>query len=263
MTSITAVHPHPRIRARLDELASGRARKRSRRLVGLGAAVLLSLGAAGLTQTPLLDVDRIEVLGSSTLNDELVRAVAAVDLDAQVLGFDTDAVRDRLLAHPRVETATVDARWNGTVEIVLTERREAAQFMTPGAALLVATDGTVLESVPARLASPHSTIPWVSGATFTALPGDTVPPELRDGLAVAAGLPSDLRVVTERVEIRTDGLGLRLVGGATIDLGDARELDAKFDAARSFIEQVHLRCLDSINVRAPLVPVLRRLESCV
>ena len=88
--------------------------------------------------------------------------------------------------------------------------------------------------------------------------GAALPPELADPVLVADSLPPDIARVTERIELSVGGLALRLDGGGLVEFGDARALDAKFDALRAFLAQVDLSCLGEIDVQAPQVPVLTR-----
>ena len=57
-------------------------------------------------------------------------------------------------------------------------------------------------------------------------------------------------------------LELVLFGGGRVNLGDATDLDQKFLSALTMVVQLDLACLDSIDVRAPSVPVLTRTAGC-
>ena len=119
-------------------------------------------------------------------------------------------------------------------------------------------DPVPLEPLPPEI----DVLPEIAGAMFSTDRGRQIPDVLDDALRVAAVLPADISSVTDRIEITVDSLVLRVVGGGDIALGDARDLDAKFDAVRAFLAQVDLSCLDTLNVRAPSVPVIRRTPNC-
>jgi hypothetical protein len=121
-------------------------------------------------------------------------------------------------------------------------------------------DEAVVELAP--LAPEIASLPEIAGAMFRTERGKSIPDVLNDALVVAAELPADIASITERVEITVDSLVLRSVGGGAISLGDARDLHEKFDAIRAFLAQVDLSCLDTLNVRAPSVPVIRRGSNC-
>ncbi len=119
-------------------------------------------------------------------------------------------------------------------------------------------DPAPLEPLPPEI----DVLPEIAGAMFSTDRGRQIPDVLDDALRVAAVLPADISSVTDRIEITVDSLVLKVVGGGDIALGDARDLDAKFDAVRAFLAQVDLSCLDTLNVRAPSVPVIRRTPNC-
>ena len=119
-------------------------------------------------------------------------------------------------------------------------------------------DPAPLEPLPPEI----DVLPEIAGAMFSTDRGRQIPDVLDDALRVAAVLPADISSVTDRIEITVDSLVLKVVGGGDIALGDARDLVAKFDAVRAFLAQVDLSCLDTLNVRAPSVPVIRRTPNC-
>jgi len=288
---------HPRFRARRAEVEDQSLRSRNRKLIAGGAMILALLLLAASTQSALLDVDEVRVVGAERAEPDYLREVAAIEIGAPILGLDTDTAEERLSALPEIASAAATASWNGTVTIEINERTPVARIESIEGTVVVAADGVVLlviappaapgrddsgdvtasgdasagnqelqqslraarlEKLPADIAA----LPELAGAMFTTEPGDRVPEVLADALMVAAQLPNDIATVTDRVEITVDSLELRVVGGGAISLGDARDLDAKFDAVRAFLAEVDLSCLETLNVRAPTVPVIERNSGC-
>lgn len=309
--------PHPRIRERRAEVEDQTQRSRQRRLIALAVVVALIILAGAATQSPLLDVDEVRVVGAERTSADYLREVAGVDLGTPLLGLDTDAIEERLVVLPEVATVTAASTWGGLVTVEITERLPVARIESAEGTVVIAGDGLVLEvidrtpplsnteesvtnteesvtengvsgnteaggsatgetaestktadstdpeqQVLAPLPVEIEVLPEIAGAMFSTGRGKQIPDVLDDALRVATALPADIAVITERIEITVDSLVLKAVGGGEILLGDARDLDKKFDAVRAFLAQVDLSCLDSLNVRAPSVPVIRRTPNC-
>lgn len=285
---------HPRIQQRRAEVEDASSRRRRRRLGVLGGIGALVLLAGAATQSPLLDVDEVRVVGAVVTPADEFREVAAIELGSPILRLDTDSAVDRLEAMPEVVSATASSSWRGVVTIEVEERVPAARITATNGVAIVGADGLVIDLLTVTrepvdadaatgadavtgedtvtgagaeldlgtaefvLSDEIAALPELSGALFRTSVGAQIPTALDDALAVAVALPDDLAQVTERIEITVDSLVMRVVGGGQISLGDARDLDDKFGAVRAFLSQVDLRCLDTLNVRAPSVPVIER-----
>src|SRR5687768_9465586 len=116
----------PRIRARRIEVQRTEGRRRLRRLAWLSAAVVLLVGAWGLTRTTLLDVDRVVVVGAAHSDGDAVVAATGVRQGDPLLDVDAGQVRHAVERLPWVATATVSRSWPGTVHVRLRERTAVA-----------------------------------------------------------------------------------------------------------------------------------------
>lgn len=252
--------PHPRILQRREEVADASQRSRKRKLVATAVVGALVALAALATQSPLLDVDEVRVVGALRSSPDELRQVAEVELGAPLLGFDHAAVEQRIRALPQVSNVASTSDWSGVVTIEVAERLPAAKILFADGAIIVATDGVVLKISES---DEFAGLPTISGVMVSAItPGELAPSEVNEALQVVNELPGDVSRITERVEITVDSLVLRVVGGGAVALGDSRDLDAKFDAVRAFLDQVDLSCLESLNVQAPRVPVIVRTPNC-
>ena len=296
--------PHPKFRERRAEVEDQTQRSRQRRLIVLAGLIALGLLGWAATQSALLDVDEVRIVGAERTSAEYLRDVAGVELGTPVLGLDTNTIEERLALLPEVAAVTVASNWGGLVTVEITERLPVARIESADGTAVIGGDGLVLEIIeriplgggtglsdtglsdaglsdaglsntgltnPDEVGDPApleplppeiDVLPEIAGAMFSTDRGRQIPDVLDDALRVAAVLPADISSVTDRIEITVDSLVLRVVGGGDIALGDARDLDAKFDAVRAFLAQVDLSCLDTLNVRAPSVPVIRRTPNC-
>jgi hypothetical protein len=291
--------PHPKFRERRAEVEDQTQRSRHRKLIVLAGLIALGLLGWAATQSALLDVDEVRIVGAERTSAEYLRDVAGVELGTPVLGLDANTIEERLALLPEVAAVTVASNWGGLVTVEITERLPVARIESAEGTAVIGGDGLVLEiieriplgggtglsdaglsdaglsntgltnpdevgdPVPLEPLPPEiDVLPEIAGAMFSTDRGRQIPDVLDDALRVAAVIPADISSVTDRIEITVDSLVLRVVGGGDIALGDARDLDAKFDAVRAFLAQVDLSCLDTLNVRAPSVPVIRRTPNC-
>ena len=286
--------PHPKFRERRAEVEDQTQRSRQRRLIVLAGLIALGLLGWAATQSALLDVDEVRIVGAERTSAAYLRNVAGVELGPPVLGLDTNTIEERLALLPEVAAVTVASNWGGLVTVEITERLPVARIESADGTAVIDGDGLVLEIIeriplgggtglsdtglsdtglsntdevgdpaPLEPLPPEiDVLPEIAGAMFSTDRGRQIPDVLDDALRVAAVLPADISSVTDRIEITVDSLVLKVVGGGDIALGDARDLDAKFDAVRAFLAQVDLSCLDTLNVRAPSVPVIRRTPNC-
>lgn len=139
---------------------------------------------ARLTGPPVVRVE-----GARTMSPERVARVASLDGERaprDLVALDPARVRQRLLAHPRIERATVRRTWPRTVDVRVTER----------VPVLLVQHGTTweLDSAGVLLAPPEDGMvadaPLLSGASFERLIAGTrvATPAVRRGLAWARAL---------------------------------------------------------------------------
>jgi hypothetical protein len=286
--------PHPKITERRAEVEDQSQRSRQHKLIALAVLFVVMLLAGASTQSALLDVDEIRIVGAERTPANYLRAAAGVELGTPLLGLDTGQIETRLMALPEIETVVASSSWGGVVTVEINERVAVARIESPDGTVVVAADGLVLnvidrtvettvtnvvQSQPGQTTEPGETLdgsvtelvplgpeiaalPEIAGAMFQTERGKSIPDVLDDALTVASVLPADIASITLRVEITVDSLVLRTVGGGNISLGDARDLHEKFEAVRAFLAQVDLSCLETLDVRAPSVPVIRRALDC-
>jgi cell division protein FtsQ len=249
----------PRIRARRIAVRRDEGRRRLHRLVALGVIVALGIASVLVTRSPVLDVDRIDVRGASHVPAEAVQAATGIRRHSPMTDVDLGRARAGVLALPWVKSATVTREWPGTVEVRVIERTAVAAVPgSNGGFLLVDGDGRLLEAVPAP---PAGIVPIVDVPPASA-PGDVVDPSASDALAVARSLPPELAPQVAGVVATPDGVALQLAIGGTARLGVTSELPAKLLAVATFLDQVDLADLCTLDVRVPSAPSLTRGTPC-
>jgi len=195
------------------------ARSRARRWEGLRPLitllVLLTLAAAAAWAgyaSPFFTVRTVEVTGVRELSRQAVLDAARVEVGRPLLRVDTDAVRSRVAALPRVSSAEVTREWPHGVRIGVTERQAAAVLRIGTRYQLVDRGG-----VPFQAATrPPRGLPLIVAQRPPAAAS------LRAAVGVVQALPPGIsrRVAAVRAG-SPDAVVLDLVGGITVMWGSA------------------------------------------
>jgi cell division protein FtsQ len=233
----------PRIAERRREVAAALRRRRRRRTFGVGGVALALLVAYGLSRTPLLDVDGLEVTGASRTSAGDVLTASGIRPGDQLIDIDVDGAADAVESLPWVAEAKVHRSILGSVSIEVTERTPAAIATDEaGTPVLVDADGRVLAPVddPAAVAG------------MVTLQG-------RPALGMLDELTPGLQARVSGVGVGTDGsLSLRLRPQGTVLLGPPTDIDRKLTALVTLLSQVDQDGLSEINLTVPGLPTVRR-----
>jgi cell division septal protein FtsQ len=215
---------HQRRRAR-------RARRSARRLraVGRAAAVLVTAGALAIAalvaadwvrRTPLLAIQVVEVQGARRLDEEAVRAAAAIAPGTNLLQVDVAAAEARVAALPGVRRAHVVRHLPHRVTVMVDEREPYALVNADGLHWVDA-EGFLVTTDP-RPGAP--TLPILSGLAPPPAGAAGAPSErLRTGLALLRVLergPARLAGRVSEIDLGgDDGPVLYLVDGPEVRVG--------------------------------------------
>jgi cell division protein FtsQ len=217
-----------------------RGRRRLRRLVVALALAGALAGIVGVVFSPVLDVDRVTVVGVGRERIDAVRAAAQVSPGSPLLTVDTGAVTERLLALPWVQRAEVHRELPGTLMVRITPRSAVAWVRDgDGSVHLVSTRGTVVGTV---------------SGTPAALP-ELVGP-LRAAGKIAAALPAALRARVAAVVVDHDLAVLHLVQGPEIRLGAMVDVSAKARAAAAVLTALGAAPAHYIDVQVATAPAV-------
>jgi cell division protein FtsQ len=240
----------PRLQARRAEVARDEGRRR-RRWIGVGVGVVaLVVAAFALTQSPALDVDRVEVRGTDPAARAEVLRASGVAFGSPMVALDAPAVARRLEDVPWVERATVSRAWPGTVRISLVERRPVAVAGTGAAAVQVDRAGRAI--APAGDAE----LPVVAGDPVAI--GERLTPTQRWVVANLAAMPGSLRGEIADASATPTGIRLTLDDGIEVRWGDSSQPTAKADAVAVLLEQADRPTIAVIDVTVPRAATVTR-----
>ena len=276
VTAAEAETMDPRMRARRVAVMKTERRRRRRFLLLLFAAVACLGGAWAASRTHFLDVERIVVRGLT--DAERIKALHAAKLSKGLPMADIKSGYAALDIEklPWVESAEVRRRWPSVIEVDVKTRTPVAVAPSgAGSIALVDIYGYVIgkqpetyELRPMDIRAPGSfrMIP-VEGLPRIAVPFEGLVGEVHRkagaGLSVVEALSDDLRAWTGSVTVDPEsGVGLALVGGASVYLGEPAKLDNKMAALRSVLAGVVLHCITDINLEMPDLPTIKRHPEC-
>ena len=236
---------NPRIRERLIAVRREAGRRRLRILLVVSSIICVG-GIAFLTVTsPLLDVDRITVIGAHHMTAAQLRAASGVRVHDHLLFVDTGAATRRLDALPWVEHASVRRDFPGTLTIDITEYTHTAYVRVTGGAVLVAANGHVIarvHAIPARGVE-------IRGVRRAPNVGELLSPP--DAAGLVGRLPATLAQQIDAVDVGGPGLALHVRGAGEIRLGNADDLDAKAASALAVLAHLGGRPFSYIDVSTP------------
>ena len=246
----------PRMAQRRRAVVLDRERRRRRIVVAIGGAVAFGATVLAISRSPLMDVDRVDLVGLSATPRVAVLEAARLDQRAYIVDVRPDKVERAVEALPWVQRATVTIAWPSRVGIEVLERTPVASVPSAagGWALADAT-GRILENT----GEPPAELPRVTTVVGAGAPGATADPRVTGGLRVVAEFPPAL---TGRVpEVVVDEAGdveLKLDGKVPVKFGAARDIAPKLVALATLLERANVRGASSIDVRVPTAPVLTR-----
>ena len=193
-------------------------RRRTAWLVGASAVVLLIVGSVGAAYSPLFAVERVEVLGTSTLPAETVEAALAGQLGTPLPLVDASAVKAALVAFPLVESYTLEARPPHDLIVRIIERTPIGVIQTDAGWTLVDAAGVALETSP--------TTP--EGRPVLQIAGGTTSGAFESAGLVMRALPAEIASQVTRIVATTrDDVTLTLASGAQVVWGGVDETPLK------------------------------------
>ncbi len=240
----------PRLQARRIEVARGNGRRRLRWVLAAAAVIVVLVGAFALVQSPVLDVDRIEVRGASQAEQDAAAEASGIALGSPMVSLDAPAVSRRLEAIPWVEQASVSRSWPGTIDIALVKR-------TPVAVVGVGADAVQVDREGRALATATGDdLPVLSGEPVTV--GDRLPATQRWIVATVAELPAPLRAEVAGASATPSGIRLTLTDDIEVRWGDRSQPTAKADALGVLLEQADRATIATIDVSVPRAATVTR-----
>lgn len=192
-------------------------RSRRRRIVWISAiaAVLLLIGgSAAAAYSPLFAVQKITVVGATTLDPAAVEAALAGQLGTPLALVDTSEVKAALLAFPLIETYALEAMPPHDLTVRIVERTPVGVFRSEAGYTLVDAAGVVLATTSDQPA----------GQPVLDIDGGTGSRAFESAGLVVRSLPADVRAALTGVRASTaDDVTLTLNSGLTVVWGSAED----------------------------------------
>lgn len=249
----------PRFVQRRARVAADRRRRRRHRLGWVLAAVATAAAGVGVAASPLLDVDRIEIIGSDQLTLADV-AGAGLSVGDPMLTVDADDVAARLGRDPRFVRVAVSQRFPSEVAIRVTDRRRIARVAGPTRSAIVGEGGIVI--APARGDEFVRTVEVTSDPPVR--PGRRLDDDLAEAIDVVGAMPIELAFQVTSVRITDDlELTFELASDRVLLFGTVEHADRKLLTATTMLgPQIDLAGVCLVDVRVPSAPTMRRNPAC-
>jgi cell division protein FtsQ len=258
MSRAAGPEPSPRISTdpRISRRRKAVVRSRRRRALATAASVIVVAGLAWLAFfSPLLEVERVVVVGGRHVLAEDVAAAAGLDRDNLLL-LSTERVAQRVRRLPWVRRARVTRRLPDTVRVRVTERRPAMVLSTTRGRWTLDQAGRVLGRGAAE-----RRLPVLGGVQVARLtPGDILSDgEVQAALDVWRSLPRSLRARVAGVFASSlERIALSLDDDVVVRYGAAESMAAKNSVLRAVLARVRAegRSVGYIDVRVPGSPAI-------
>ena len=247
----------PRIQARRTGI---RSRRRLRVWISIGIIAVLAAAAFGVTQSPLMDVDEVDVIGARRTSAAQVLEAAGVEVGTPLLGLDLSGPRESIAALPWVDQVRSSRTWGGNVTFDITEREAVAQIPVDEGWALADDQGRVLqvnpipENLPVVLFNP---VPqpggWLRDGALPLL-------EVSEALIPLQGSDiGSISLANEQVVVDLPGSGVVYWGGRDDPRGKAIAL------ATMLVEVAEADCrerVEKIDLSVPELPSLTPKDAC-
>jgi cell division protein FtsQ len=250
----TELEPRPRIdpkiRARRVAVKRARGRHRLRVLLALMVATTATAGAWLVIESPLLDVDRVDVSGASHSAITDIVAAAHVPVGAPLLRVDRADVAHRVERLPWVGRARVWWRLPGRLRVDVRERVPVASIPLEGGGFALLDAGArVLADVADRPPLPE--LQGLKGVPELGSEAAVARPALR----VMAALPDDIARRVASITTQPE-VTVRLRTGVDVRFGTIDVLTSKIAALEAVLGHLRERPMTYIDVRVPTAPVV-------
>lgn len=271
--------------------------RRTALIVGaLAVALLVGWGGWAFVNSPIFEIDQVDVEGNNAVAAGDIRSVVAEGVDTTLFRVRSGALEESVSSLPWISTAEVSKRLPSTIGITVVERVPAATVTAPdGSVWLVSEDGYWLGALASSLTS-TATVELAAamvdeggeGATIVDPAGgypavrydpaglvgifDTPSPkpvagkkvasaEVLNAVAVLQGLGAELAGQVERVTAPEVGsTSLIIESGVELVVGSADDIMVKSKVILSILK-AHEGSVSLINVRSVNNPTWRGLDS--
>jgi cell division protein FtsQ len=200
------------LRAEIRRFTQRSRRRRIAWLTAVGAVLLLIGGSAAAAYSPLFAVQKITVVGATTLDAATVEAALGDQIGTPLALVDTSRIKAALLAFPLIETYALEARPPHDLTVQIVERTPVGVIRSDAGYNLVDAAGVVLST----------TTDQPAGQPLLEIAGGTGSRAFESAGLVVRSLPADVRAALTGVQANTaDDVTLTLDTGLRVVWGSA------------------------------------------
>jgi cell division protein FtsQ len=193
--------------------------------------------------SPVLAVERVDVMGTHRIAASSIRKAAAVPLGLPLPRQELAAIAGRVSSLSQIESVEVSRRWPDTVRVSVVERRPVLGVRQPEGFVLIDTRGVAFDSQP--------TLP--SGVLQADVDSSNVG-VLREVGAIATAMPAPLRGRVERLRATSrSSVTVVLNDGVQVNWGTSADSALKADIVLALLK----RKPSTIDVSSPHNPAIR------
>ncbi|WP_311244389.1 FtsQ-type POTRA domain-containing protein [Microbacterium sp. WCS2018Hpa-23] len=223
-------------------------RSRRRRIIWLsaiGAVVLLVGGTITAAYSPLFAVERITVVGATTLDPAAVEAALAAQIGTPLASIDSSEVKASLLAFPLIETYALEAKPPHDLTVRIVERTPVGVIRSDAGYTLVDAAGVALATTSDQPA----------GQPLLDIEGGTDSAAFESAGLVVRSVPADLRATLTGVRATSpDDVTLTLRSGLTVVWGSSEDSPMKSEAlSKTLIGRPDASTIDVTSPHAVVV----------
>lgn len=206
-----------RRRALRSEIRRFTQRSRRRRIVGwsiVGALVLLVGGSVAAAYSPLFAVEKVTVVGATTLDPVAVETALSGQVGTPLALVSSSEIKAALVGFPLIETYSLEARPPHDLTVRIVERTPVGVVRSDAGYTLVDAAGVALAT----------TTDQPEGQPLLDIAGGTGSSAFESAGLVVRSLPADVRAQLTGVRATTaDDVALTLGSGLTVVWGSAEE----------------------------------------
>lgn len=192
-------------------------RSRRRRIVwfgAIGAVVLLIGGSVAAAYSPLFAVEKITIVGASTLDPQALETALAGQIGTPLALVDDNEVKAALIAFPLIETYALEAKPPHELAVRIVERTPIGLVESDAGFTLVDAAGVTLATTPTQ----------PEGQPVLRVSGGIESDAFESVGLVVRSLPAEVRTLVVEVTASTlDDVTLKLSSGLTVMWGSAEQ----------------------------------------
>src|SRR5690606_24440399 len=138
------------LRAEIRRFTQRSRRRRIIWLAGAGAVVLLIGGSVAAAYSPLFAVEKVTVVGTSSLDPSAIESALADQIGTPLALVNESEVKAALIAFPLIETYALEAKPPHELAIRIAERTPIGVLESDAGCTLVDAAGVSLDTTPTR-----------------------------------------------------------------------------------------------------------------